>query len=101
MTPNDIILKAKELIERDGWVQGSLRWTHDGVCQGRCLVGALRDASMLEISFPAPEYSARYNSYLAARQRVRDLAWNDEVVWNDTPGRTKDEVLEMLTKAAQ
>lgn len=97
----DIILKAKALIERDGWIRKSYRLdAADGTCQGRCLVGAIRDATIALGLTPIGEN--RFAAYRAARERLTSRVADDNLVaWNDAPERTKAEVLELLVEAAK
>ena len=83
MTPEEILAEAARLVER-GWCQGTYRDTDGRVC----LVGALNEAS------------GRPCTYL-------DEAWNAVCLeipqgpsdWNDTPGRTAEEVATALRNA--
>lgn len=89
MTPHtDYILKAEELIERVGWVQGALRDSTGRVC----LVGALYAACSFAANDP---YRAAYN------RLMKFSGSGNLAAWNDAPGRTKAEVLELLAEAAE
>lgn len=100
----EILLKAKALIERDGWIQRSNRKTDaHGNCVGRCLLGALSDASIVDGSMLDAEYNAQIDGYFEAIQRLEALTptRSDSLVeWNDVRRRTKAQVLDLLTMAA-
>jgi hypothetical protein len=79
----EILSKARELLERGGWCQGT-EYNYRGQ---RCLVGA--------VYYVAPTYlDARVA--VAALQRETDGAW--PAFWNDKPGRTKEEVFELIDR---
>jgi hypothetical protein len=69
-------MKPSELIRHYGWVQGRLGTaTH-----GFCLIGALVEARCTGIEC----------------EQIRALVGGNCIEWNDTTGRTKDEVLALL-----
>lgn len=125
MTPKTIIEKAKELIMRDGWCQRTSRKSHwarreEGVVEvvtGRCLVGALSDARA-EIVDPIYRSSGWDHNTAIMSCGIRDNAFDiaeavckeiddrppvasNVVRWNDTPGRTKEEVLAFLDRCIE
>lgn len=78
-----ILTQAAELIRRHGWVQR--KFGSDG--GGFCLIGALIHAS-----------PSRYEDAYA---RVsQELGERSLISWNDAEGRTQEEVLELLERAA-
>jgi len=82
-----ILLDAADLIETYGWVQGRL-----GTCEvGFCITGALRQAS---------QWGIRQGCGEAQRALHRSLGGMNPSTWNDVPGRTKEEVIAQLRKAA-
>lgn len=90
MTESDVLEKAADLIERDGWCQGGDG--RDGKC--RCMMVAIADASD---SAPPPR--------LSLWQRTRDAIWGylgvtSGAKWNDAPERTAAEVIAALRSAA-
>lgn len=89
--PKDIVLKAKELIETVGWVQGRYEQFINGECVGYCLSGALGTAAM----------GSYTNTLCAARLEVQSLVGIDIPIWNDDPARTKEDVIRVLTEAAK
>lgn len=78
------LLRAAELLERDGWCQGAY---FDG--NSACTIGALMDAA------------ADIQDRNAAIYRLKDAldGWNI-FNWNDAPGRTKEEVVAKLRAVA-
>lgn len=104
VTPEQIITKAKELIETEGWIQGSYRALKKPnqpaprVC-GRCISGALADAANFYGVFDGSyETVTNINSpYYKAREMVKKKTDGTLPTWNDKSGRTKIEVLEALT----
>ncbi len=92
MTAAECLRKAADLIERDGWCQGSYQNE-----TGRCLVGALDwVANEVRDQWPRPNYEARW----LVIDMLGVYGVGLEVGWNDTPGRTADEVTEILRAAA-
>ena len=105
MTPtSEILNKAADLIEERGWVQGT-GWGRDTAAL--CLEGGIAAAAGIVrtlgngfIYQGCPAYDA-VCSYLNRHPRPRqypvlDSLWD----WNDTPGRTAEEVIEVLRAAA-
>ncbi len=72
--------RAADMIERQGWCQGQWADKHGRVC----IMGALGDTE----SDPA--------AFCAACHRLSTHLGQRLSMWNDEPGRTKDEVLAML-----
>lgn len=91
----DVLNKAADLIERDGWCQKHFR----GENGEHCLTDALMRAAGC---FPGDSFGTKAVSYgkaydvLTRRVRRKNL-----VFWNDKPGRTKDEVVVALRAAAE
>ena len=85
---NEILTAAADLIEQDGWCQGSLqndRGQH-------CIMGAISYAAA---DYSVPEYHAAVDAV------VETVDAYSVVRWNDQPGRTQAEVVAALRKAAQ
>ena len=81
-----LLLAAADLLQAEGWVQGSMRRYG-----GRCVVGAISDAGCPRAT--AQQLNRAYNRALA-------LAGTNLPFWNDAPGRTKEEVINLLRRAA-
>src|SRR5258708_2082962 len=80
-----VLLNAAELLERDGWIQGCFG-SRDGP---KCLVG-----SMLYMTKELSPY------FWEARTRLGERTNGNPVGWNDTPGRTKEQVIALLYDCA-
>lgn len=103
-----IVGKAYDLFKEKDWVQGCLAKNDSGdECDSYakeavsfCLVGALEKSS------PSPFcYEYQEAIRIVARQLGQDTwhwgeAMSEVLRWNDVAGRTKQEVLELLEKAA-
>ena len=87
----DVLNGAADLIERDGWCQGTFR---DG--GARCASRAIGDAAENTKNPHGPDWSD------AAHICLRKLTGHWFVSgWNDKPGRTKAEVVAALRAAAE
>jgi hypothetical protein len=84
----DVLDDAADLLEREGWIQGDL-WRRDSY-GGRCALGAICDAAL-----------DNRNVRVAAARAVLGGSSTYLVDWNDTPGRTKQEVLDAFRAAAK
>jgi hypothetical protein len=113
--PSEALDKAVEVIERDGWIQGAyyreppvdlphaeyVTAEAEGrksapCCQRgaivRAVTGTWRSLSVL------PEVDR--DTIRGAHGYCRQVAGKHPIEWNDDPGRTKEEVVEMLKSAA-
>lgn len=85
MTPADVLDAAADQIERHGWAQ----LVFDAKDGSRCVLGAINRV---------------VGSTYIQRDRSKELLWayigQSPMYWNDKPGRTADEVIETLRKAA-
>lgn len=87
MTPQDVLLQARDIIIKHGWVQDYLGGPHDGYCISGALLAVLGCDRALRTE---------------AREAVEFvLDWENIVCYNDAPGRTKKEILGLLEKAAK
>lgn len=84
-----VIRKARELIEADGWVQGSFR-SEDGYCLG----GAISEAAYRL----APDGEIGITSLKATGVFGRVHGALRVTAWNDDPTRTEQEVIDMLDR---
>ena len=80
-----LLLKAAALIEVRGWVQGNFECSR-GYCIGGAAIRA--DTTLGRVVYPI------------ALKRVSASLGTFYVGWNDTPGRTKDEVVAKLRAVA-
>lgn len=110
----DVLDDAADVIEKHGWNQGHLI-SDDGTSV--CAMGALdyvtdgislRDGKF--ICIPSINMSSSYDALLANAavnalciqlKRECEDGIDGIATWNDTPGRTKQEVLDMLRKTAK
>jgi hypothetical protein len=82
------LLRAKHYIVEHGWCSCGLRGPHGEVCMVAALIGTQK--KMLGRSLDLIE------SILAARQQPHSVGIGS---WNDTPGRTLDEVFDVFDRA--
>lgn len=91
MTPSEVLLRAAEIVE-ERWQQGS-----SGEPGGpRCAIGAIEEAIWGD-DYPGPE---RFSLALEVKVRVRHMFIGSIALWNDAPGRTKEQVAAKLREAA-
>ena len=92
MTTRTVIRNAIKEIEKNGWCQGEYRDE-----QGRvCLVESVRRSTRHLLSLEAMDLDNKVFTKIADHTKVAPCS-----VWNDTPGRTKEEVLSMLRGLAR
>ncbi len=88
----DVLNAAADLIERDGWCQGRFIGGVDG--RERCVSQAIFDATLAGPGTVLVFHDART---VFANRIDADTTW----AWNDTPGRTRVEVVAALRAAAK
>lgn len=81
------LLQAADYINQYGWCQGTFKNEQGQVC----IVGALGAVTQ--------QYKS-IHIYSQMRLKITKLIGCGATIWNDVPGRTKDEVVAMLRKAA-
>lgn len=104
MKTSEVLDRAADLLERDGWCQGAL---HDSA--GRmCAVGALRRAIVVQVDLDPSTLGQVDEVEEAARRRLMAVAdprgWvgaGGVPDWNDREGRTFQDVLDTFRKAAK
>lgn len=91
----DLLEQAADLLETEGWCQMTLR-NPEGA---RCAVGALHKISgNTRLKRAAQEWLAmRLNIFALANMYVGAQL----VLWNDSPGRTIDEVIDLFKETAK
>lgn len=100
-----VLERAKELLNEKGWCQGDLaKGAHgevvdllDPQAAAFCLVGAIRcqrDGTSTNARLSAGIYLANVVGCLRGD-------WLTVPDYNDAPGRTKEEIMEVLTKAIE
>lgn len=98
MTPQEVLKKSAEILRTSGWCQGEYE-NQDGA---HCLMGAMRAATGVD-RLCLREYE--HNNFYAARDFLdwyvyQKLNYCGIVNFNDTDGRTVEEVLALLDEAA-
>jgi len=91
----NILINARNRLEK-GWCQGHFELvSEDGNSVEYCIYGAVNSASSI--------MDTNDQAIDIANKAVKTIQFilNEEEIdkWNDTPGRTKEEVLEMMDKA--
>lgn len=90
MSPaGEIILAAKKLIEKHGWCQ----LVSENGKGNICLAQALGRANSYE--------TGNFEVYVAAQRAIEIIAREPMVRWNDTVGRTVEEVYSVLDEAVK
>jgi hypothetical protein len=113
MTPEEILEGAMQVIERDGWHQGSLCKSEgdnnevteqESATSPVCALGAVwRFATGHAVNCFADPYTVnalRDAVYAAARKLEGLIQVRHIAPWNDNPATTKEDVLLLLKKAA-
>lgn len=98
-----VINRAKELIEA-GWRQGKLREVHEDGTLSYCIVGAVCEAYD-EIYGDGKNYSALRGACSSICQNIDGRRvvsfWVTMAQFNDAPGRTKAEVVQLLRSVVE
>ncbi len=110
---SDILNRAADLIEQQGWTAGSDGWPGIGKSRSLCLEGGIIAAQHFASSQYFTEREARLLSCPAYRAVMdylgTDQRWNSVRLpfgerrayeWNDAEGRTAAEVIEVLRATA-
>ena len=103
MTGIEVLRKMKELLSTsDKWIQGDYEKIVDGEsCY--CIYGALYraagyDGNLTDVGAPAYYFASA--GYLSAISLLREVVGSQHLdVWNDCPGRTYEDVMNVLTVA--
>lgn len=94
MNESEVLNKAADLIEKYGWIQGSLGWRHAGFCA----LGGIYQATSDLGPIPCLVSNALVSGTKA--QLRETIGLSDIAEWNDDPLRTKEEVVAKLREAA-
>jgi hypothetical protein len=105
MTPAEILEKAADLIEANGFWKNQL-WGPEGQC---CSVGAVMKATGSSISLDSQTRYARGEAVKALGVTLglvpADVewpeAWSEVVGWNNVDERTADDVVDAMRRAAK
>jgi hypothetical protein len=87
-TISSVCLQAAEILREKGWVQNVM---HSD--QGHCMVGALEAATRGNFNF-------RWTVQNAVNRHLGRDNGDTLTVWNDMPGRTREEVIAALEATA-
>lgn len=89
----DVLDKAADLLEHNGWTQGN----YENIDGALCSVGAIRKV-VTQSAYNGSRASAR--SVMALEDHLNPgaphLLWTQLIDWNDTPGRTMFEVIDLF-----
>ena len=88
MTIKEVFAKAADILERDGWCQGR----YVDRFGRRCMAGAILSAGT---GYAGGDWTSKERKF--ADEFGWDLDW---ARWNDTKGRTQDEVIAKLRELA-
>ena len=96
-----LLKETKMLLEREGWKQGSPSYK-EGAPTQRCAYVALLDSCSGAIPI-ADEQGGEdlWEQFALAHKTLSDMVGGSLVSWNDTEGRTVDEVYQLLDTAAE
>jgi hypothetical protein len=100
VTVADVLVRAADLLEEHGWVQGRI----GALGEGFCAVGATEQAAR-DLGVPSSTNAVVGLTYFVGTPfdaEVENLAMRFlNGAWNDRPGRTKAEVVARLRDAAR
>ena len=91
MKTSEFIRTAMKSVER-GWCKGTTVDAYANVCMGGAIINAMNAMGL------------GFDAYLQARgaleHKVRELGWQFITLMNDDPSTTKQDVLDVMEKAA-
>ena len=96
---NELLQIARDLIEGYGWTQGVLK-DDAGFCVRGAVLEACREMGILRRFDQESRESAFYQVLDALNVEVSFDGFWTLADWNDDPGRTKDEVLDLLASVS-
>jgi hypothetical protein len=100
-TPASLLNRAADILDERGWFQGNYM-SPDGCV---CALGSLHLAANELVGAPNRATFATGPEFEAALDRIYGALQSDSMDsiadWNDSEGRTKDEVQAMLRRAAE
>lgn len=96
MNVAEVLDRAADRLMIDGWVQRDL---HN--VGGHCALGALEMVTIHELAYFPEALTIRDNAIDALLEHLNHTdAWH-LAAWNDEPGRTADEVIDMMRHCAK
>lgn len=103
LTPADVLTRAAEVIERNGWQRGSFydsEQVRDGIPVENCRVCVLGAISLVTEGVPLPMHHMAGVGYEAIKALRRRLGMKPDY-WNDhTPNLTSQDVVDTLRQVA-
>jgi hypothetical protein len=83
-----------DLIEKNGWIQGDFYQEREGVEPIDCPVCSVGGLHAVITGSPTPGRGdwAAIQRYIGAKLALWEYLPTDIIAWNDTPGRTAEEV---------
>lgn len=85
-----VLLRAADIIRKNGWA-GAHKWGNPG--HPRCVMGAIDEASWRD--------DGTFYGYARPADRFEaSIGFRYGVNWNNEPGRTQEQVVEALERAA-
>lgn len=95
--PRATLLRAADLIDKHGWVQGELETTKGCLCAEGAIIRATHEGKHYMTPTRMDAIEAACSSL---RTHLCVFGWVAIPVWNDEPGRTAAEVTAALRAAA-
>jgi hypothetical protein len=92
----EILIKAADIIDTKGWTQGM----HARDLEGNAVSYFSESATCFCISGALRLVTKEDARYIEACWALRDLLDTNPVLFNDQPGRTKEEVIQVLLEVA-
>lgn len=103
LTPADVLTRAAEVIERNGWQRGDFydsKQARDGIPVEKCRVCVLGAISLVTEGAPVPMRHMAGVEYEAIKALRRRLGMKPDY-WNDhTPNLTSQDVVDTLRQVA-
>ncbi len=94
-----IYLEAANLLEKKGWCQ-RMATLGGKVCMGEALYKATFSTELSSSEHHLTADPPKREKWKSVNNALSKFIGRDVVGWNDTPGRTKAEVIEKLREAA-
>lgn len=92
-----------DLIEKNGWIQGDFYQEREGVPPVECPVCSVGAMYTVTSGHPSNEVVvdwAGIQRFIAAKTALWEFLPDNIITWNDTPGRTAEEVIQAFRACA-
>lgn len=99
ISAKQVLIDAKALIQKHGWIQGSYGNSYIGYCASGAICSVAQAAGWAAAAEAAPVARAAASAVARAAGPAAARAELDIVEYNDAQGRTKEEVLAVFDKA--